>query len=233
MHDPMCVAFEIPRPIPKRSKSYDATPGQPRWRARYKWATWRKPWKGWSKFWTVAGIGLYWPSLITVWHVEPGGRDALTVCRPRPTKRPDGTWHYSRRWHWHVHHWHIQIPSLQHLRRALLTRCEECGRKGSPNVSHQWDRERGRWWQGERGLYHGQCSGLISMRCQQKIDEALIRTLFAAFRLHIDADEAEALARLTNPGRTTRRMEFNEAYRLTHVLGYERDSNYELVKKAP
>lgn len=135
MHDPMCVAFTIPRPWPKRQKR---TFGPARWRLK-------------GKFWNIAGRGIYWPSLVTVWHVEPGGRDSGTVCKYRD--------------HWkHPHHWRIQVHPLQNLRRWALTRCEWCGgrsRKGDyVNCSKQWDLERGPWWRGERGLFHGGCTGI-------------------------------------------------------------------------
>lgn len=94
----------------------------------------------------------YWPSVVTVWHREPGGGDANTVCK------------YDGRWRIHVHHWRLQVPPLQELRRHLLTRCGWCGgrsRKGDyVNVSHSWDGPRGRWWQGEPGLFHMDCSAV-------------------------------------------------------------------------
>jgi len=184
MHDPLVVAHEIRRPWPKREKMYDAKPGQPRWRirlhhdcgeqcgdqqakhaARNVFPWWRPG--SYSVFWTLAGKGIYWPAMIVIWHVEPGGRDSGEVCKHyRRTQRPDGTWETTvlRGWKWHVHHWRIQVPPLQHLRRRLLTRCEWCGgrqAKGDAvNLSHSWGRDRGRWWQGERGLYHHDCSSV-------------------------------------------------------------------------
>lgn len=137
----------------------------------------RRPWptrrdsRGWR----------YWPPLVTVWHREPGGADALTICR------------HDSHWRWHavhirwqaldvathdvggtVHHrirypvldggWRIQVPPLQALRRRLLTRCAWCGgptRKGDPvNVAHSWDGPRGHWWAGEPGLHHRDCSSV-------------------------------------------------------------------------
>jgi hypothetical protein len=166
-------------------------------------------------FWTVAGRGFYWPSFITVWHVEPGGADAFTVCQRRE-KDADGTWRYNGRWKWHIHHWKIQVHPLQRLRRAFLTRCEECGRKGSPNVSHQWDLERGPWWRGERGLYHMECSGLLDLRRTQKYDEELIRGLVAEIRVRTDEDIEEIAERLT--GHKNRALEFPVRYRLKNVL---------------
>lgn len=94
----------------------------------------------------------YWPALVTVWHREPGDADALSVCK------------HGTRWQLHIHHWRLQFPPLQALRRRLLTRCAWCGgrsRKGDPvNISHSRDGPRGHWWQGEPGLYHHDCSAV-------------------------------------------------------------------------
>jgi hypothetical protein len=84
MHDPMVVAFDIPRPWPRRNS---------------------------------LGGRRYWPALITVWHVEPGGHDAFEVCK------------HSSHWQWHVWHWKVQIRPLQQLKRFLFERCIECGRR--------------------------------------------------------------------------------------------------------
>lgn len=153
MHDPLVVAFSIPRPWPRRSS---LPAGKERWRLR-------------RKFWTIAGRSLYWPSLITIWHVEPNGRDSGEVCKhSRRWQDEDGKWHSKRAsgWKWHLRHWKIQVHPLQALRRWALTRCEWCGgrsRKGDyVNVSKQWDGERGPWWRGERGLFHGDCSSISS-----------------------------------------------------------------------
>lgn len=143
MHDPMVVAFDIRRPWPQVRRLRKGDPQRTR--------------RGLS--WPFAYTGrreLYWPAVVTVWHVEPGGADALTVCGSRS------------RWQWHVHHWRIQVQPLQHLRRSLLTRCAHCGGrsvKGNRvNVSHSWDGERAPWWRGEVGLYHNACSAIVSER---------------------------------------------------------------------
>jgi len=154
MHDPMTVAHEIRSPWPKPAVFMTEQAARTGTR-----------WKIGGVFWILAGRGVYFPSLVTVWHREPGGRDSLTVCGRR-VQQGDGTWRYSRGWRWHVHHWRIQIPPLQSLRRRLLTRCTWCkGRsvKGDQvNISHQWNRARGHWWQGERGLFHQDCSAIQS-----------------------------------------------------------------------
>lgn len=186
MHDPMVVAFEIRRPWPKREPLYDVDRnGRGRWsiRLRHKCDEYcedreehaqRDPFPWWnprsySPFWTLAGKGFYWPSFITVWHVEPRGHDSGEVCKHHTRYQDEnGKWRFKfhHGWRFHVHHWHIQISPLQSLRRWLLTRCAWCGghhRKGDPvNLSHSWDGPRGRWWQGAPGVYHHDCSSIAS-----------------------------------------------------------------------
>jgi hypothetical protein len=139
MHDPLTVAFEIRRPWPETAD----------WRTKQA-AREGIRWRFDSPFWVIAGRGLYFPGLITVWHRDPSGYDD-TTCR--------GT-----KWRLHVHHWRIQIHPLQHLRRRLLTRCSWCGGRSikgdSVNHSHSWDGPRARWWQGERDLFHADCSSI-------------------------------------------------------------------------
>lgn len=137
------------------------------------------PWRlrSYSKSWTVAGVGLYWPALITVWHVEPGGRDSGEVCKHWRTHR-DGQRVPSRRWKWHVHHWRVQLRPLGTFRRWALTRCAWCGgrsRKGDyVNCSHQWDGPRGKWWQGEPGLFHADCSSIERAHATCLCDDPLL-----------------------------------------------------------
>lgn len=139
MHDPLVVAFEIRRPWPR----HDA------WKTKAA-AKQGIRWKAGGAFWVVAGRGLYFPPLITVWHRDPSDYDS-TTC---PTR--------GRAWRFHVHHWRLQVPALQALRRRLLTRCAWCGGRSVKgdrvNVSHSWHGSRGHWWQGEPGLYHRDCS---------------------------------------------------------------------------
>jgi hypothetical protein len=153
MHDPLVVAHTIRRPWPKISRpnwSQDRRIG-----VRYSWRRWYdlRP-KAFKAFWRFGPVELYWPGLITIWHVEPNGHDSFTVCK------------HSSQWKWHVHHWRIQVHPLQHFRRWALTRCEWCGgrsRRGDyVNVSHSWDGERGQWWRGEPGLFHAECSSVHS-----------------------------------------------------------------------
>jgi hypothetical protein len=149
VHDPLVVAFEIRRPWPKRDswKTELAKRNGTRWQLR-------------GPYFVVAGHGLYWPCMVTVWHREPGGHDSLTVCGRR-TQRPDGTWHQPRTWRFHVHHWRVQVIPFQKARRRLLTRCAECGgrsTKARPISIGTWGRERGPWWRGETGMRHMNCT---------------------------------------------------------------------------
>jgi hypothetical protein len=242
MHDPMVVAWEVPLFIPKRERWRDKHYNGRRWgfsRKRftnpehlgkpiYRW--WRPA--GWT--FALAGRVIGWRRLATIWHVEPGGHDSGEVCRHlHRWQDDDDKWHSKplRAWRWHVWHWHIQIPFLQGTRARLFDRCALCGRKGRPNISHQWDGKHVGWrkWRSREGLYHRECSELLSRRRTIETDETLIRHLFAGLELTFDVSEAEMLARLTDP--KSRGLEFHEAYRLTKLLGYERDESYRLVKK--
>lgn len=142
MHDPSTLAFSVRLPVPSRISR-------------------RRPSDG-------RETGLRWPflilkrhevyfghDLIDAWHEEPGGADAGTVCGNR------------RLWA-HPRHLRLKFPPLRSLRRRLFTTCEWCGQLGTSrrpvNVSHQWDGDernrRARWWNGDRGLYHAECSTL-------------------------------------------------------------------------
>lgn len=194
MHDPMVVAFDIPRPWPRRERSHDAKPGQPRWRIRlHRYCgddcgeqhrgnpfPWWKP-DSYSKFWVLAGRGWYWPEMITVWHCEPGGHDSGTVCRHyRHEQLPDGTYRTERltSWRWHIHHWRLRFPPLQALRRKLLTRCTWCGgrsRRGDQVNVRSGSTPRGPWWRGERGLYHVDCSSVEHAHKSCACDKPLVQ----------------------------------------------------------
>lgn len=107
----------------------------------------RRPWPRIEK--TATRRRYRWPSLITVWHREPGGHDSGTVCRR------------SGSWRRHVHHYRVQVHPLQHLRRWALTRCEWCGGRSRKddaiNFSSSWDGVHTRWWRSEAGLRHHDC----------------------------------------------------------------------------
>lgn len=143
MHDPLTVAFEMRRPWPHVDAyaTRQAARNSVRWRVRRRHHT------------VIAGRALRWPSLITVWHRDPSGYDS-TTCSIYP----------GRSWRFHIHHWRVQVHPLQRWRRRLLTRCTWCGGRSAKgdtvNVSHSWDGLRARWWQGEKGLFHLDCSSI-------------------------------------------------------------------------
>ena len=129
MHSPEVVAWDIPRPWPEiRNQRPHAT---------HRWP-----------FVELFGRELYFPSLITIWHIEPNGEDALQGKRR-------GT-----RWKWHIHHWQIQFVPWRTFRRRFLTRCGWCGEKdrsGAINHSYGYVDDPSRWWQGEQGNFHAEC----------------------------------------------------------------------------
>lgn len=69
---------------------------------------------------------------------------------------------------WHVHHWRIQVLFLQTLKRFLFSRCCKCGKRfswGYAPVTDQWDGEGPRWFRGEPGVRHADCSNPTSNCC--------------------------------------------------------------------
>jgi hypothetical protein len=105
-------------------------------------------------------------TLVTVWHIEPHGEDALRgECR--------GT-----HWQWHVHHWQLQFPPLQDLRRRVLTRCAWCGGRSikgdQVDLSHQWDGPKQPLWRGELGLFHHDCSSVQHAHGKCLCDDPLL-----------------------------------------------------------
>ena len=190
MHDPLVVAWQIRRPWPSRSRMHDVSNptgvkgpgGGRRWAWRLRHTHWgdgetgcgeqcrsstRDPFPWWkpssySPFMTIAGRGFYWPSIITVWHREPGGADSGEVCKH--FRKVPGTERHevTRAWKWHVHHYSIQIQPLQELHRRVFGRCGWCGARSTKrrpvNVSHQWDGPRRRLFRIDRSLFHSDCS---------------------------------------------------------------------------
>lgn len=75
----------------------------------------------------------------------------------------------SRRWwrhpRWHVHHWKVQIHTVQSLKRWLFSRCCRCGkgfRWGEAPVSGNWNSDGPKWFRGEEGIYHGECGATVT-----------------------------------------------------------------------
>lgn len=158
MHDPMVLVFSIRRPWPRvrmMKKRHPRTTGawfgaQPWWRKALHWVS--------RSHWRIGRVELYWPSIIDVWHIEPGGRDALEVCRQRITvdqylaswrlrldprvKHRSVTqaaadeaalgyreWIVDNRWRWHLHHWSVRFIPWRTFSRWARSRCAHCGRR--------------------------------------------------------------------------------------------------------
>jgi hypothetical protein len=75
---------------------------------------------------------------------------------------------WTRPWYrhprWHVWHWRIQVRSVQAFKRWAFSRCSECGRRftwGYAPTSGNWDSEGPRWFRGEPGVYHSECSHVM------------------------------------------------------------------------
>ena len=63
---------------------------------------------------------------------------------------------------WHVWHWRIQVHPTQNFKRWAFSRCAECGGRftwGYSPVSSQWYGSGPKWFKGESGVYHHDCSG--------------------------------------------------------------------------
>jgi hypothetical protein len=133
VHDPSVVVFDVPRPWPKVRRR------------------------------NAVGRLFYWPSIITVWHDEPGGRDAGSLCGWPERGRKLPLWLFR-----HRRHLRVQWRTKQALNRWLYQRCEHCGgksrRRHPVNVSHQWGSGPQEWGRSKPGLYHGACSANVSLR---------------------------------------------------------------------
>lgn len=161
MHDPMSVQFEIRRPWPTRSSP---PPESRSWIPRPS-GGWTPPdntanadWKQWGRFewirhqlgccfWEWNGKRWYFPSLVTIWHVDPEADGSDNSCG----------WPRNRWRKFHVHHWRVQFQPWGKLRRWLWTRCEQCEKRfpyGYAPLSGSWGSKRPRMFQGERGLFH-------------------------------------------------------------------------------
>lgn len=241
MHDPMVVAWDLVLPIPVRGYSLGRSDAR-RWiferRRRTNAENRGEPiypwWRPHGYVVRVAGRDLRLYRLGTIWHVEPGGRDAFEVCKNRRQKA-DGTWIYHQRWKWHVHHWRIQIFFVRSLHRRLFERCLRCGRAypwGYAPVSHQWDEPRARWWHVERRAYHHECSLLVMKEREVETDHEIARNLFSYLRTITDKSEQELVELLCDYRSTW--AEYHVRHHLEGVLGYERsdDDHLTLVKSA-
>src|SRR5262245_18711848 len=171
MHDPLCVAWEVPFPVPVRIR-LPLVSGEPRWgivRWRYRneenfgeplYHWWRPA--AWKVYAGGRRLGMW--RLATIWHQEPRNHDSGDICkhwRSEGDKRV-----VDHRWRWHVWQWRVQVHFLQRLRRRIFERCVECGRsfrRGHPGeapIGTSWDSPKRRFWARDRGTMHMRCHAL-------------------------------------------------------------------------
>lgn len=164
MHSPEVMAFEIKRPWPKITKA-----SKTGLQVRYKWAKWYdlRP-SSFQSFWTIGPMEWYWPGIAVIWHMEPGGLDANTVCK------------INSHWRWHIHHWSIQVFAIGNLRKVLFERCLHCGGKyrwNEARVSHNWYEPKSKWFKVQRRSYHRGCSDVVHLKNQLSMLEESLRHL--------------------------------------------------------
>lgn len=212
MHDPLVVAFKIPRPWPKRTARILQTTS--RWSLSLH-----------SPFWRLFGHEFYWPALITVWHREPGGADSGSVCKHFVTthsggRRPDNLWR------WHFWHWRIQVHPTQALKRRLWTRCAECGRsfrRGEVTMTTAWDGPGPRWFRGEPNVLHDRCHSLRALRARAERWEHIVRLLVAWVELATGRPEARIVELVTSRGTS---WTWQEQTDFARALGYQLEDGH-------
>lgn len=105
----------------------------------------------------------YRDPFITIWHVDPEKDGSDDSCW---RGKPSG-W---RGWRWHFWHWSFQCHPLQNLKRWLFSRCCRCGKGfswGYAPSSDSWDDDGPRWFRGERGVHHHNCTNPTSNGANQ------------------------------------------------------------------
>lgn len=249
MHDPMVVAHDLVLPIPVRVKWKDHdfyTKGR-RWalivsrrtndenlgERVYRW--WRP--KGYTLVLAGRTFGLY--RFGTIWHNEPRGRDSGEVCK-HWTPIEDASWWQRRRarpgdksvanraWRWHVHHWTLQVFALQHLRRFMLDRCDECGRHypyGYAPIGYSWDPPRLHFWQRRTGTCHHECDAMRSWKSSSGLADEAIQVAVAAYRTLADCGELEAIERLASGAEVPGDGRWRVGHRMRTACGWEYDSD--------
>ncbi len=112
-----------------------------------------------------AGAFCFLPGYHTNGHTDtPGERERHfmdTICGiARGILRDRRPWYRHPRWHfWH---WEFQIHHIQQFKRWAFSRCAGYGKRfswGYSPVSFQWESVGPRWFRGERGVFHSDCSG--------------------------------------------------------------------------
>lgn len=126
---------------------------------------------------------------LDIWHDEPDGHDAGTVCGNPPMKLLGSILWGIR----HVRHLHYRFWPYLKVRRWIKDHCAECGRR------FLW-RDSRTGYMGSGEVFHNQCMSLRSVRSDLDDLTAFVRCTAdsnarwrAEYRLdHIAAKEAEA-----------------------------------------
>lgn len=95
------------------------------------------------------------PIRLDVWHDEPGGADAFTVCG-HPPQGAVARLVWTVR---HVRHLHYRFWPYLKIRRWITDRCAECGRR------FLW-RDSRNGYQSSDAVYHDTCMSLRHVRGQ-------------------------------------------------------------------
>lgn len=107
------------------------------------------------------------PILIDIWHREPKGRDSGSVCD-------------RRRWRWHLHHWHVRVWPVYHLRTWLFQRCDECGRRST--YGYAWH-----GYMSSDRVWHSECMEAAHGRSDRKLMGEVLHRLFEFYGITDDA----------------------------------------------
>lgn len=143
MHDPSVLIASIKNPIPGVRLKFDG------------------------------GLMFSRSALIDIWHDEPHGEDAGTVCGRSPRSWSLLVWGLN-----HRHHLRIKLIPKQKFNRWMWQRCAKCGgrsRRNNPvNTSLQWDGAKQEWGKSAPGLYHDACASVHILKGQlEEAQEAL------------------------------------------------------------
>lgn len=92
---------------------------------------------------------------LDIWHREPGGHDASSVCGYAPNRGV-------RRLVWaarHVRHWRLTWRRYRNVKRWLVDRCDGCGKR------FRWKEARYGYQSSDR-VWHDPCMSLRHVRSQ-------------------------------------------------------------------
>jgi hypothetical protein len=95
------------------------------------------------------------PIRLDIWHDEPGGHDAHTVCGHPPRRGVARLWWTIR----HARHLRLRWWPYLKVYRWITDRCGECGRR------FLWSDAR-HGYQSSDAVYHDQCMSLRHVRSQ-------------------------------------------------------------------